>query len=66
MEANLGRLERIGRVVVGAVLVAAGFLLIKGVIGGLVCLVGAVLIFSGSVGFCHVYKFFGVGPSRKS
>jgi uncharacterized membrane protein len=62
---NLGTVDRWIRGVVGAILIAVGLLLVKGVIGVALGLLGAVLVFSGTVGFCHVYKFFHIGRSKR-
>lgn len=66
MGINLGVIDRAIRGAVGASLIAAGLFLVQGVVGVLLCLVGAVLIFSATVGFCHVYKFFHIHTSRKA
>lgn len=34
-------------------------------LGLLVALLGALLVFSSSLGFCHVYKFFGLSTKRR-
>jgi len=66
MKANLSTLDRAIRGVVGAILLAVGFLVVRGVIGIVLGLVGAVLIFSGTVGFCHVYKVLHIRTTRRS
>ena len=66
MKTNLGTVDRVVRWVVGLALIAIGLFFLKGVIGVLMALVGAVLIFSGTVGFCHVYKVFHIRTSRKA
>ena len=60
MNANLGTVDRVIRAVVGLFLIFVGVFLVKGALRVLLGLVGAVLIFSGTVGFCHVYKVLGV------
>jgi Protein of unknown function (DUF2892) len=54
------------RGVVGVGLIAVGLFMVKGVVGVLLGLVGAVLIFSGTVGFCHVYKVLHIRTSKKA
>lgn len=66
MGINLGTLDRVIRGVVGAILIAAGLFLVTGVARAVLCLLGAVLIFSGTVGFCHVYKVFHIRTCRKA
>jgi len=63
---NQNTVERVIRGVVGAVLIAVGLLLVRGILGILLDVVGAVLIFSGVVGFCHVYKVFHIDTSKKA
>ena len=63
---NLSTIDRVIRGVAGAALIAVGLLFVKGVGGIVLCLVGAILIFSGGVGFCHVYKVFHIRTSRKA
>ncbi|MDR3686780.1 MAG: DUF2892 domain-containing protein [Coriobacteriia bacterium] len=66
MGVNLGMLERTIRVAIGIVLIAIGLFVVRGILGIVVALVGALLIFSGSIGFCHVKKFFGIGTSKRT
>ena len=65
MKINQNTVERVIRGVVGAVLIAVGLLLVRGIPGILLDVVGAVLIFSGVVGFCHVYKVFHIDTSKR-
>ena len=71
MKANLGTVDRAIRVALGVVLVGAGLAVVKRVfalgllLGVALGLAGAVLIFSGTVGFCHVYKVLGIRSSKR-
>jgi hypothetical protein len=65
MKGNLGTVDRVIRGLVGLSMIAAGVLLVKGALGVLLGLVGAILIFSGTVGFCHVYKVLGIRTCRR-
>ena len=65
MGVNLGLVDRIIWVVVGIALAGIGLFVIKGILGIALAVVGAVLVFSGAVGFCHVRKFFGIGSKAK-
>jgi len=65
MGTNLGTLDRAIRGLGGIILVVAGLFVVKGLIGILLGLVGAVLIFSATVGFCHVYKVLHIRTSKK-
>jgi uncharacterized membrane protein len=62
---NTGTLDRVVRGVAGAVLILSGLVLVKGVLGVVLAAVGAVLLFSASIGFCHVYKFFHIDTSKR-
>jgi uncharacterized membrane protein len=63
---NLGTVERVIRGAIGAILIAVGVFVVKGILGIVLGLIGAVLVFSAFVGFCHVKKFFGIGTSKKA
>ena len=65
MDRNLNALDRGTRIVLGVGTAGVGLFVLKGLLGGALCVVGAVLIFSGTVGFCHVYKFFGICTAHK-
>ena len=67
MEPNLGPIHRSIRIAIGIVLLGVGLLAARGVLRVVLGLVGAVLVFSGSAGFCHVRKFLGeLGDGRRS
>ena len=70
MVRNEGTVDRIVRVVLGAVLVAAwAFGWLTGVLAVVLGVVGIVLIGTGAVGFCALYKVFGIStcpvPARR-
>ena len=60
MSPNLCLTDRVIRAVVGIGLAAVGLLVVRGLLGIAVALVGALLAFSATLGFCHVYKFLGI------
>jgi uncharacterized membrane protein len=62
---NQSRIERALRVAIGAALLGVGLLVVTGPIGIVLDLIGAVLVFSGATGFCHVYRFFGICTATK-
>ena len=66
MKCNLNPVDRTVRVTAGVVLGVVGLLVIRGLLGVVVLLLGAVLVFSGWIGFCHVYKFFRIDTSKKA
>lgn len=56
MKSNVGTVDRIIRVVGGAVLAGLGFTgIIPGLIGPISGAIGLVLIVTGAVGFCPIY-----------
>jgi len=64
-EANLGPVDRVVRVVLGVALLGIGLIVVRGLTGVVLDLVGALLVFSGSIGFCHVCKVCGISTVRK-
>ena len=60
MKCNLSMIDRVVRCAVGVALISVAAFAARNVYGAALALVGAVLIFSGTVGFCHVYKVFGI------
>jgi uncharacterized membrane protein len=66
MKINEGTLDRVIRAVVGAVLLAVGLVLVKGPIGVVLDVLGAVLLITGIVGFCPLYTLFGINTTPKS
>jgi hypothetical protein len=67
VEKNLGPVDRAIRVTVGVAVLGIGLFVVGGVPGAVLDLLGAVAVFSGAVGFCHVYEFFGLcGTAKKS
>ena len=65
-DANLSPLDRAVRIALGIALVGTGVFLVHGVAGIVVGLIGAVLVFSGTIGFCHVYKACGICTAKKA
>jgi hypothetical protein len=66
MGTNLGTVDRVIRGVIGVILVAVGLFLVTGIFGIVLILLGVLLIFSGTVGFCHVYKVLHIRDSKKA
>lgn len=66
MEENVGSIDRIARLVIGAVVLLAGVAVLGGVVGGSVILgvvlavVGIVLIGTGITQMCALYSVLGV------
>jgi hypothetical protein len=66
VKCNLSRVDRAIRIVVGSVAILAAALVMRNVYGAVLALAGAVLVFSGTVGFCHVYKVLGIRTLKKA
>jgi hypothetical protein len=66
MQCNLSRTDRTVRIGLGVLAVVAGLAFVQGLLGIALALVGAVLVFSGTIGFCHVYKVLGIRTRRDS
>ena len=59
MKVNEGTLDRVIRVIFGVVLLGIGILVVKGTVGIVLDVIGAVLLITGVVGFCLLYRLFG-------
>lgn len=57
LEKNVPTAERFVRVAVGVGLIATGAVALPALWAVLPALAGAVLVFSGTIGFCHVKQF---------
>ncbi len=67
MKVNESSTERVIRVIIGALLVAAWlFGWLSGTWAVVLGIVGIVLIVTGAVGFCAVYALLGVSTARKT
>lgn len=56
--------DRIGRGVVGVVLLIAGFTALSGVLAVLAIVVGAILTITGAIGFCPIYAVLKTGTRK--
>ncbi len=66
MKMNEGPVDRIIRVIVGMALVAIGLLgVASGVWVWVAYLLGAILLVTGIVGFCPLYKLFKLSTAKK-
>jgi hypothetical protein len=65
MDNNLGTVDRVIRGVLGVALVAVGLSLMNLVLALILVPLGALLIYSGSIGFCNVYKVFHIDTSKR-
>jgi len=65
-DANLSPVDRVIRIAAGEALFTIGLFAVRGVPGIALGAIGAVLVFSGAVGFCHVYKVCGISTAKKA
>lgn len=63
MKKNEGKLDRIIRVVLGIVLVIALFF-VDGALKIILGVIGAVLLITGVLGFCGIYKLLGINTNK--
>jgi hypothetical protein len=63
---NVGGIDRLARIVVGLVLIAAGFFYLTGTLGVIVGIVGFVPLLTGVVGWCPVYLPFRISSRSKA
>ena len=68
MQANEGTVDRIVRLVLGAVLLWAGLWPLGGlggaVLGIVVAVVGLILLFTAATGFCLIYRILGISTRK--
>ena len=64
MTLNVGGADRIIRIVLGIVLVAAGFFYLSGTLGIILGVVGLIMLVTAAIGWCPAYLPFGFS-SRK-
>jgi len=66
MKKNEGPVDRIIRVLVGIALIALGLLgIVSGVWMWVAYILGAILLLTGIVGFCPLYKLFKTSTAKK-
>jgi len=61
---NVGGIDRIFRIVLGLVLIVAGFLFLSGTVGTIVAVVGFIPLLTGLVGWCPLYLPFKFSTRR--
>lgn len=66
MKINEGTVDRFIRGVVGAILLAVGLVIVKGTVGIVLDVLGAILLVTGIVGFCPLYMLFSINTSKKA
>jgi len=65
MTKNVGGLDRGMRILVGLALIAWGFLGLKGGVRWIPVILGLSPLITGIIGFCPLYKPFGINTYRK-
>jgi uncharacterized membrane protein len=66
MGRNVGSIDKVIRLVIGAILVAAGLFALGGTTGIIAAIIGAVLIVTGLINFCPLFKILGISSFRGS
>lgn len=61
---NESTADRVLRVVAGIVLLGVGFTALNGIFAVLAIIVGAILVVTGTVGFCPIYAAFKTGTRK--
>ena len=64
MEINEGKLDRIIRIILGLIFIVLLFF-VDGWLKVLLGVVGAVLVVTGALGFCAIYKLLGINTKGK-
>ncbi len=62
---NEGKLDRVVRMIVGIVLLGFAFFSLTGLMQTIAGVMGAVALITGAVGFCGLYKIFGISTIEK-
>jgi hypothetical protein len=65
-EKNVGGMDKTARLVLGPLLIVAGYLLpADALVRGIIALLGLVLLFTGVMGTCLLYSLIGVNTAKK-
>lgn len=65
MSTNVSSIDRVIRVVIGVVALVAAFALGISSIGGIIlAVVGAVMLVTAAIGFCPLYRIFGMSTCK--
>ncbi len=65
MKKNVGTVDRVVRIIVGLVLFVIGILAQNPLVIGILMVVGALLLLSGILGWCLLYKVLGIDTQKK-
>ncbi|HRW19193.1 MAG TPA: DUF2892 domain-containing protein [Dermatophilaceae bacterium] len=69
MTTNVGSTDKIARIVVAVVAAALALFVVKGTLAIVLWVVAAIMLLTGLVGFCPIYRLFGINtckvPSRR-
>lgn len=66
MKVNEGTVDRVVRVILGVVLLGVGLFVVKGTLGIVLDVLGAVALITGITGFCLLYRLFGDFSTKKA
>lgn len=64
MTKNMGGIDRIARVVIGIVLLAAAFMFLSGVVAIIAGVLGVVMLATSAIGWCPLYLPFNLSTRR--
>jgi uncharacterized membrane protein len=64
MKTNENGIDRIIRGIAGVALLAVGLVFVKGTLGIVLAVVGAVLLVTGILGFCPIYALLHIGTKK--
>lgn len=66
MQANESGADRAVRVIIGLILLGIGLFVARGAGAVIADIVGAVLLLTGLIGFCPLYRLFGISTGSKA
>ena len=65
MTQNIGQLDRAIRLIAGSILIAIGFVLLKGIWAGFAIICGAMMILFAQLGHCPPYALLGIDTRKQ-
>ncbi len=66
MKKNIGSVEKMIRIVIAIVVLAAKFLIpLSGTVGIVAIVVGAIALLTGLINFCPLWSVFGINTNKK-
>lgn len=62
---NEGTVDRVIRLILGIAVISIGFFFFDGLTKDLLLVVGIIILTTGAIGYCHLYKIIGINTLGK-